>query len=379
MTKKMTTEEFVKRAKEKHKNTYIYTKTDLDNRDEKGRVIITCPIHGDFLQTPSSHLVGKRCNKCVRPSYDTLSFIKCAKNKHGEKYIYTKTHYINTKTNVIITCPIHGDFQTTPNRHLDGVGCPKCANKYSGKNGSYSTEDFIRIGKEKYGNLYDYTKTNLEEKDEKGRVTITCNEICEDGKPFGDLKVYPNIFLQRNFKRKKLSNDYFIRMSKFIHGNKYDYSKVDVTNTDENGKITIICPKHGEFKQTPHSHLRGDECILCRNTQEGIFHNQFRALYPNIEIIRQKRFDWLGRQSLDFFLPQYNIAIEYQGKEHFEESKRFHKREEDFKKQNERDKKKKNLCYKNGLKLIYFTFDKKRKEFLNEKVYNRVIDLKDIL
>ena len=87
----MTTEEFIKRAREKHKDKYVYTKTDLNNRDEKGRVIITCPIHGDFLQTPAAHLSGRKCNKCVRPSYDTPSFIECASKKHNNKYTYTKT------------------------------------------------------------------------------------------------------------------------------------------------------------------------------------------------------------------------------------------------------------------------------------------------
>ena len=147
----MTTGEFIERAIEKHKRKYIYTKTDMNSRDEKGRVIITCPIHGDFLQTPAAHLSGRGCNKCARPSYDTMSFIECARKKHGDKYNYMNTHYVNTRTNVIITCPIHGDFKTTPNRHLDGVGCPKCANKYEGKNGTYTTNDFIKKAKEKYG------------------------------------------------------------------------------------------------------------------------------------------------------------------------------------------------------------------------------------
>ena len=380
MTKRMTTEEFIKRAREKHKDKYIYTKTDLNNRDDKGRVIITCPIHGDFLQTPSAHLSGRSCNKCARPSYDTPSFIECAKKKHGDKYVYTKTNYINTKTDVIITCPIHGDFKTTPNRHLDGVGCPKCANKYSGKNGSYTTEDFIEKAKEKYGDKFSYSKTDLNNKDENGKVIVTCNELCIDGKPYGDLKILPISFITRGIKVKHfLTNEYFTRISKFIHGDKYDYSKTNVDELDKDGKVTIICPIHGEFKQNPHSHLRGDGCILCRNTKEGIFYNEFRTLYPNIEIVRQKHFDWLGKQSLDFYLPQYNTAIEYQGNFHFEYHEKMHKKYRDFEEQEERDKRKKRLCEINGVKLIYFTFDNKRKKFLNEIVYNKVIDLKNIL
>ena len=380
MTKKMATSEFIERARKIHKNKYIYDKTDLNHRDEKGRVIITCPIHGDFLQTPAAHLTGRKCNKCARPSYDTQSFVECAKKKHGDKYTYDKTEYIDTKTNVVITCPIHGDFETTPNRHLDGVGCPKCANKYHGKNGSYTTEEFISEAIKKYGTKYDFSKTDLDNLDENGMVIVTSNEICIDGKPYGDIKVNPKTFLFKEFKgRHFITNDYFIRISKFIHGEKYDYSKADVENLDEDGKVTIICPLHGEFKQKPYAHLKGDGCILCRNTKEGIFYNEFIKIYPNIEIVRQKHFDWLGRLSLDFYLPQFNIGIEYQGAQHFEFNEKLHKDNNDFRNQIDRDIRKYNLCKNNGIKLVYFTFDKNRKKFLNETVYNKVIDLKNIL
>ena len=94
MTKRMTTEVFIKKAREKHGNKYIYTKTDLDTRDEKGRVVITCPIHGDFWQTPAAHLTGRKCNKCVRPSYDTQSFIECAKNQSTDPESKSGTTFV---------------------------------------------------------------------------------------------------------------------------------------------------------------------------------------------------------------------------------------------------------------------------------------------
>ena len=204
--------------------------------------------------------------------------------------------------------------------------------------------------------------------------------MCIDGKPYGDLKVFPKLFLQREFKMKRiLTNEHFVRISNFIHGNKYDYSKTNIEDLDNEGKVTIICPIHGEFKQNPYSHLKGSGCILCKNTKEGVFFNQFKALYPNINIVKQKHFKWLGKQSLDFYLPQYNIAIEYQGNIHFEYNKKIHRRNNSFEAQQERDKRKNKLCKENGVKLIYFTFDNKRREFLNERVYNKVIDLKNIV
>ena len=240
--------------------------------------------------------------------------------------------------------------------------------------------NLLRKQLKKYGDEFDYSKTDLNDKDENGMITITSHKICIDGQEYGDIKVNPKTFLYRNFKLKHfLNTDYFIRISNFVHNYKYSYSKCDLKHKDKDGKVTIICTIHGEFKQNPHAHLKGDGCVLCRNTQEGIFYNEFKQLYPNVEIIRQKHFDWLGRQSLDFYLPQYNIAIEYQGNIHFEYNEKIHKKDSDFESQQERDQRKNELCKINGIRLIYFSFDCKRKEFLTEKIYNKVIELKHIL
>jgi hypothetical protein len=70
---------------------------------------------------------GNGCRKCSSPCQNTEAFIKLSKIKHGDKYDYSKTEYILQKTKTIITCPIHGDFLITPSNHLHlGRGCPRC-------------------------------------------------------------------------------------------------------------------------------------------------------------------------------------------------------------------------------------------------------------
>ena len=123
------TESFVKQAKIVHGDTFSYSKTDLDNRDEKGRVLITCTIHGDFWQEPSNHLQGQGCPKCQGKNKTTEEWIEEAKKvlrSDGNKYDYSKVNYINSKTPVTIICPIHGEFQQIPYQHLKGCGCPIC-------------------------------------------------------------------------------------------------------------------------------------------------------------------------------------------------------------------------------------------------------------
>ena len=143
----------------------------------------------------------------------------------------------------------------------------------------------------------------------------------------------------------------FITKAKEIHGDKYDYSKVEYINCDT--KVCIICLEHGEFWQTPSSHLDGKGCPICN---ESHLERDFRVFLQenNIQFEYQKRFNWLGRQSLDFYLPEYNIAIECQGEQHFTSVEHFGG-ENNYEKVILNDLKKKKLCEENGIKLLYYT------------------------
>jgi len=121
--------QFITEAKEVHGDKYDYSKTKYEvNRKN---VTIICPIHGEFEQTPSNHLRGKGCKYCGGTTkMDTKLFIIKAKKVHGDKYDYSKTKYEISRKNVTIICPIHGEFEQAPNNHLSkGYGCPKCLGK----------------------------------------------------------------------------------------------------------------------------------------------------------------------------------------------------------------------------------------------------------
>lgn len=124
--KRLTTEDFIKKAKAIHGDKYDYSKTVYVN--QKTDVIITCPLHGDFKQRPNNHYMGAGCPVCSgNKKPDTDSFIEKAKAIHGDKYDYSRVVYKNNKTPVEIICPIHGVFKQTPDKHLSGQGCPMCA------------------------------------------------------------------------------------------------------------------------------------------------------------------------------------------------------------------------------------------------------------
>ena len=136
--KRLTLSTFKERAYAKHGSKFDYSNVQLSGVDTK--VFITCPIHGEFLQTPYKHLNSKYgCKACgiaaaaSTKTHTTADFIAAAKAIHGDKYIYDKTIYSNAKNKLVITCPTHGDFTQLASGHLSGYGCKKCTSYGKGR------------------------------------------------------------------------------------------------------------------------------------------------------------------------------------------------------------------------------------------------------
>lgn len=129
--RRINTESFIKRAMKIHGTQYDYSKVNYVNNHTG--VVIICPVHGEFIQLPQHHLKGSGCPKCNQERnaenrlMNTKQFVLRAKQIHGDKYDYGKVVYTNSRTKVLITCPLHGDFYQTPSLHLRGAGCMKCA------------------------------------------------------------------------------------------------------------------------------------------------------------------------------------------------------------------------------------------------------------
>lgn len=141
---------FITKANKIHNNKYKYDKVIYINSCTK--IIITCRIHGDFEQTPNSHLNGNGCKQCYNlragdyHKYTTEEFVAKVKLIHKDKYIYDKVSYVNNYTKILITCPIHGDFEQTPAHRLQGKGCRSCLESKG--------EKFIAATLDKYNITY---------------------------------------------------------------------------------------------------------------------------------------------------------------------------------------------------------------------------------
>jgi hypothetical protein len=273
MPKSKTKEQFIIEAKEKHGDKYDYSKLVYINTDTK--IIIICKEHGDFPQTPYKHLKGQGCKLCgkmrtTEKQRDTKDkFIEKAIMKHGDKYNYSKVKYINSNTKIIIICKEHGEFPQQPNNHLQGNGCPDCHLDIMGKWNKSNNDEFISKSIIVHGNRYDYSKVDY--KGSNIEVIIICKE-------HGEFSQQPSVHLSgcgcntcgiitRSLLKKKTQEE-FINEAINEHGDKYDYSKICYTGNNDN--VIIICKEHGEFTQTPHSHLSGCGCNTCGKISSSI-------------------------------------------------------------------------------------------------------------
>ena len=279
-------QEFIQRATVIHDGRYDYSKVIYKNN--RDRIIIICPKHGEFTQILSGHLTGYGCYNCAKESkfLTTEEFIKRSTVIHNNQYDYSKVNYTDSRDRVTIICPKHGEFRPTGAAHLSGAKCSECS-----REDRFLTEaQFIEKSVSVHGDLYDYSKVNYS--GARTKVTIICSD-------HGEFTQIPNSHLRGagcpvcSVETSRATKEEFIERANLIHNNKYQYGKINYINTAT--KVNITCPEHGDFTQTPNSHLSGSGCYSCgrdclKLTKEefieraNLIHNN-RYTYPNLNYI----------------------------------------------------------------------------------------------
>lgn len=349
---RLTKEEFIIKSNLKHNYKYGYEKVEYINN--KSKVIITCPVHGDFLQMPKSHyLNGSGCQICYGNNRKTSSdFIENSNIIHNDKYNYNKVVYINNTTKVTITCPEHGDFEQVPKSHLRGFGCKKCSGLEK-----LTTEEFIRRSNIKHDYKYEYDKsiyTNnqtellIKCKNHGYFMQLPCNHLSGSG--------CKSCKIQTMFS----TTEDFIRRANIIHNNFYSYELVDYKRRDQ--LVEIVCKYHGSFLQTPHGHLNGRGCRKCKYSKgEKMIQDILTENEINFKTqIKLEDLKHVGDLRVDFGVfegERLKYLIEYNGKQHYEFVKYFHLSEQSFIDSKKRDQIKIEYCEKNKIKLYIVKYD----------------------
>ena len=319
-------EKFFSQCFLKNGNNIDISEFEYRNNREKGKC--RCKICGyEWMEVPEILRKRELCPKCLEKLRNKEKREKSLlKNKEKAEKLYKNTNisniefFYNQKEELMVKffChekysdnTEHGEQIQTGYYFLKGKGCAKCATHPSKV---YTTKEWIRLAKEKYPE-FQYDKVQYINKDTK--IIITCSK-------HGDVLVNPKDFLSGRCycpqctieKQHDKFVERVIKRAQKVHKNSnYIYHSELIKSSTE--KIGIECPKHGIFWQTISNHVtKKAGCPICneskleKDTRNILIEN-------NIYFESQKKFPWLGRQSLDFYLPDYNIAIECQGIQHF--------------------------------------------------------------
>lgn len=372
--KKYTQEEYIEKCIKKHGDKY-----DLSNVVYKGMekdVFPSCYKHGTFTINAWLFVNKCGCSKCAyedvwkRQTKKLEDFLDDYK-KTSKTYDTSKVVYKNCKTPVIFICHEkdeygneHGEFECTPDSMLTKGICPKCKRQHRRLN----QDEFFERCKKVHNSFYEYDET----------VPYTglkkhIRPICPIHGPYyqiaGTHLKGAGCPICANIKKAAFHTDNkesFVEKARQVHGDNYEYIGEYKGNSI---KMIMKCNRCGfEFSQTPNSHLQGCGCPHCKQSKMEEELETFLK-EKNISFIPQCKhdtFEWLGLQSLDFYLTDYSIAIECQGKQHFEPIDFFGGKER-FNDDVERDKRKRKLCEEHNIPLYYINY--------NENIIKRINDI----
>lgn len=391
------TEAFFKRCEEKHANKFDYSQTVFEAIDSE--IEFECPDHGHQSMVAGLHLKGHGCRDCAdQVKKSTLlklvkqkqakareEFVTKATRKHNGFYTYENVNYINNTTPVSITCPVHKSFLQQPNNHLSGFGCEACGIDRRANKRRKSLADFIVEAKAVHGDTYDYR--DFEYKAYHTPGIIICSN--PNHKP---TSITPAHHLAgqgcsecgeeaRDKWRRSSGHDTesWIAKARELHGDRYDYSQAEYTGFD--CAITIICDEHGPFVLEPaHQHIETERrrgCGECASRESvhsiaignWLTEKKYKFIkewsHPDCMDVKVLRFD--------YYLPEFNACIEYDGDQHFRLGPWGHDDKDiqyRFIMGRRRDAIKSLWCIDNGVRLIRITSKTKLK---NIKAYLKSI------
>lgn len=369
--RRLTQEEFLKRARKKHRGKYTYENAAY--RTQYDPVMVTCPTHGDFPIRPGNLWNGSGCPACAKISSSAKKrlspdlYLKRARKKHGDRYDLSQVQYVTSSVKIKPICPSHGPFMVLPSNFLKGDGCPDCADERRVKAviASAHSRDIVKEFVDVHGSEYNYSKVVY--KGLSAPVTIVCRkhgEFRQKPRIHLDDKGCPKCGKELQQARRYLKQDEAIALFREEHGDLFDYSKF--VYKDYKTKGTVICRRHGEFQITPQKHVEGQGCASCL---ESIGERQIaRWLQENkIEFVRQyavklrESHSMQQRVRYDFLLPERAILIEFDGEQHFRPVAFFGMKMElakqTFEKTVKRDKAKTKWARDNGYTLIRLRYD----------------------
>lgn len=381
-----TTEEWIAIAKEKHP-MFKYDKVKY--KDKTTKIVVECPTHGGIEVYPNIFLrQAEPCSKC---RMEKQANERSRKNWEQIETVYKDKNYTITNRDKIITqnekievrCNKH-NFMFYPkvsNVIKHKCGCPKCGVEENASKSRLTVDEIKERAHQIYDGKYDLsllkTYKNFETK-----IPILCpihGRFIKSVHQFLGGQGCQICANETKLSKLRLTQEEFIEKAKEKHfGKDFDFS--ETIYKTYNDFVTVFCNKkdksgkpHGYFTIKAGALLNGNGCPICKSSR---LEQKVRAdlIKNGIQFIPQMNdFNWLRPQSFDFYLLEYNIAIECQGIQHFEavfpRNKDIEYREKLLEINQERDIRKKQLCRENGVGLIYYLNEHFAKYMQDDDVY----------
>lgn len=358
---------FLNKVKEMYGDKYDLSKTEYKTRDTTLTMI--CKEHGEFHITPRTLLYGSHgvkphgcpiCEGIKQPvKTNPESFKSEMKKIYGRKLKFKIPNKITKDTQITAICKHHGEITHSVGYFKSGKGCEYCSGKKT------YWPDFIKLARKVHGDKYDYSQTEIPKRN-ADKITIICPEHGQfrqfawlhlSGSGCPECVGYPNR------KTREQRENEFIQKARDLFGDKFDYSKVHYVNNDTN--VTLTCKEHHiEFETSPDTHLRGSgACPMCtRSIGEAKIYGYLSR--HKIKFFTQHKIEHNNplckRQYLvvDFYIPEYNVVIEYNGKQHYQHVEFFHSDGFTLEDQKIRDNTLVDILTSKGIRLLTIKYNK---------------------
>lgn len=308
---------FIELAIEKYGEMFDYR--HLPEIIKRKPEIIICNKHGEIKMIPRDHLRTKYgCPRCASnkagESNEVINkrYIELAKVKFDGKFDYSKVDYnVDPHMKVIIGCPMHGDIQVRTQRHYYSMtGCFICGGieNVEARRKYKDLGDVVPKSREIFGDVYEY----LEYDKMKGDITYRC---AKHGITRQRLSSH---FSGRGcqhckYDKNRITPEIFLAKAKLAHPEGYEYNLDELISV--NHKITITHKCGHTYKGRVSNHLSGQGCMRCKSSSGENRIGKFLEL-AKITYISQFKLDGY-KYRYDFYLPQLNLLIEYDGEQHF--------------------------------------------------------------
>lgn len=365
-----------------------YTQEEIENILSDNGIILLSPYINSTTKLKMKCSCGKifektwkimnknkkfKCNDCIKKEQvkaQTMSY-EIAKQKveeRGYKLLTLKEDYIKASIKNKIQCPNGHIYEQILLDLFKGHGCKKCASKINGDRRKLNFEEV----KNKINNLgWELLSENYNRVDDKLKIRCKkCNNIFYSS--FHNLQKgsgCPHCYKQERGKSSIISYE-----ERLLYVNSFGYDIITPEQDYKNGehKVTLRCPKGHLYEAKLHDFYIGNRCPKCRESKGERKVREFLKT-QNLKYIEQYKFEDCKAQTFlpfDFYLPDYNCCIEYDGKQHYKPSS-FYGGVDSFIGAKVRDTIKNIYCEQNNIKLIripYWDY-KNIEKILNKELF----------